>query len=336
MVKPSFAILGAGSWGTALAQVACNAGHSVFLWDSSAELIDAIAARHENTRYHPGIALSEEIHAGHDFSVAASCRFVVLATPSHAVRETLRRIRKWFSADIDIICAAKGLDGKAQSTLSTAAREELGDSKTRDHYAVLSGPSFAYEVIRGFPTALTVAAHDEKTAVRVQNALHTNRFQVFTSDDVVGVEIAGALKNVIAITAGASDGFGYGFNARAGLITRGLHEIARIGKAMGAHPLTFSGLAGLGDLILTCTGDLSRNRRVGLKLAQGKTLKQIMKELGQVAEGIRTAKTAHFLARSLKVEVPILSETYLSIYEGKPPQQAIQDILSRAPEPERD
>ncbi|MFH1018239.1 MAG: NAD(P)H-dependent glycerol-3-phosphate dehydrogenase [Pseudomonadota bacterium] len=335
-MKSSFAILGAGSWGTALAQVVCSAGHSVFLWDPCTELIDAIETQRENTRYHPGIPLSKGIHAGHDLSEVASARFILLATPSHGVRETFWRIRKWIADDADVICAAKGLDGKSRGTLSAVAREELGSSRAQEHYTVLSGPSFAHEVIRGFPTALTVAAFNEKTGLRVQEALHTSRFQIYTSDDVIGVEISGALKNVIAITAGAADGFGYGYNARAGLITRGLHEIARIGTAMGAHPLTFSGLAGLGDLVLTCTGDLSRNRRVGLKLAQGKSLKQIMKEVGQVAEGIRTAKTAHLLAQQMKVDVPILEETYLSIYERKNPQQAIQDLLSREPQPERD
>lgn len=196
-----------------------------------------------------------------------------------------------------------------------------------DRYAVLSGPSFAKEVAEGKPTALSLACANEDHLIRLAKAFHSNRFQIFPTDDVLGVEIGGALKNVIAITVGASDGLGYGNNARAALMTKGIEEISNIGKALGAKEPTFWGLSGIGDLILTCTGDLSRNRRAGLKLAEGKSIKQILNELGQIAEGIRTTKSAYMLAKQLKVKAPILEETYNAIYGNKPITEAVESIL---------
>jgi glycerol-3-phosphate dehydrogenase (NAD(P)+) len=331
------AVLGAGSWGTALAQIQAQTGHTVTLWDRKRDFVQEVTRTRENRKYHPGIQLSPNIRPETEIRTAVqNADFVILAIPSHAVRETLLKAYPSFSKNCVAINAAKGLDLETQETMLTVVTKAMGEAFARDRYAVLSGPSFAYEVVRGLPTAVTVAACNPKTAEQIQNACHTEPFHIYTTDDVIGVEIAGALKNVIAIVTGVVDGFKLGNNARAGLITRGLVEISRIGKALGAHPLTFSGLAGLGDLILTCTGDLSRNRRVGIKMAEGKSLRTIMKEVGQVAEGIRTTKSAYLLAKKLKVDVPILTEAYLAMYEGKSPETAIRDLLARDPQWERD
>ncbi len=330
------AVLGAGSWGTALAQLLATIGHQVRLWDLFTDHIKEIGATRENKRYHPHVILHRGIEIETDLGrCVEGCDFIFLVTPSHGIRPTLEHALPHTQDRAVFVCASKGLELGSLKTMSELAGEVLGDKRIADRYAVLSGPTFATEVVRGLPAAVTVAARNPKTAEAVQAAAHTDTFRIYTTDDVVGVEIAAALKNVIAIAAGAADGFGFGLNTRAGLITRGLVEILRIGVKKGAHPLTFSGLSGLGDLVLTCTGDLSRNRRVGLKLAEGKSVRTILKELGQVAEGIRTAKAAYELAQKLGVEAPIIQETYLALYGRKPPQQAIRDVLSRGPETER-
>ena len=326
------AILGAGSWGTALAHVQAEAGHPVSLWDRDPKRIDEINEKRVNHKYHPSIELSKGIRAVSNLNEAVhQAEIVVLAIPSHAVRDCLKNISPHLKKEATLVCAAKGIEAETLGTLSSVAYEVLGQERTRKQYTVLSGPSFSHEVIRNAPTALTAAAFTEKSALRVQEFCHTDTFRIHTSDDVIGVEIAGALKNVVAVAAGASDGLGFGLNARAALITRALAEITKIGTQKGAHPQTFAGLSGLGDLLLTCTGDLSRNRQVGLKLAQGKSLKVILRELGQVAEGIRTAKAAYQMAKELHVDAPILEEIYRTLYERKPLREAVADLLSRAP-----
>ncbi len=330
-------ILGAGSWGTAIAQRLSEAGHEVTLWDLFTEHLEEVAHEKCNTRYHPGIKLNSNIKFQADLPKAIHQKNVIMMiTPSHGFRPLLERIKPHLSKDAFVMTASKGLDTKTLQTLSEITSEIMGDSFTQNQYAVLSGPTFAKEVMENTPSAATIASYSEDTAKHLQELVHGGNFRIYTSTDVIGVELAGALKNVIAITTGVSDGFHFGHNARAALITRGLFEISEIGIKKGANPRTFSGLSGLGDLILTCTGDLSRNRRAGLKLAEGKTIRTIMKELGQVVEGIRTTKAAYQLAKALKVDVPIIEATYLSLYEGKSPQQAVRDILDRDPEPEHD
>lgn len=310
---------------------------SVRLWDRNATHIHHIAESRENQKYHPGVKLESGIQPEADLGQAIrNVSYIVLSVPSHGMSDLFARIKHGISPTTILINTAKGIEGDTLKTVSMMASEIFGESLVQSSYAVLSGPSFAAEVIRSLPTALTVAAWNPSVTARIQDKMHSDTFRIFSSDDVIGVELAGALKNVIAIAAGASDGFGFGHNARAGLVTRGLAEISRIGTKMGAHRQTFAGLSGMGDLILTCTGDLSRNRRVGLKLSQGKTLRQIMKEVGQVAEGIRTAKAAYQLAIKLDVEAPILEETYQTIYQGKPLEKGIADLLRKAPESERD
>ncbi|MFH1263118.1 MAG: NAD(P)H-dependent glycerol-3-phosphate dehydrogenase [Pseudomonadota bacterium] len=329
-------VIGAGSWGTALAEVQARLGHKVFLWDKDTDILADIAKTRQNRRYHPGHRLSKNVIVESDLRRPVHrSDLVVLAVPSFSIRDALTKVAPCLKTDAIVVSTAKGIETETLETPSAVALEVLGKKETTRRYAVLSGPSFAHEVIRSLPTAVTVAAFDRKTAKRVQDLCHTDTFQIYTSDDVIGVELAGALKNVIAIAAGAIDGLGFGFNARAALITRGLAEILRIGVKKGANPLTFSGLSGLGDLFLTCTGDLSRNRRVGLKLAQGKSLRVALKEVRQVVEGIRTAKAAYRLARTLRVDAPIIEETYLTLHEGKSLAQAIKDLLARAPEAER-
>ena len=329
-------VLGAGSWGTALAQVQAQAGNPVTLWDRNESRLNQIKKTGENQKYHPGIKLAKGIQTEPDLAVALQdADIVILGIPSHAIRKVLSNTAQYLKSNSLIVSAAKGIEIKSLQTVSTTIKDLLGEDQAERRYAVMSGPTFAREVIRSLPAAVTVASFHAGTSQVIQDECQSDTFKILTTDDVIGVEIAGALKNVMAIVAGASDGFEFGFNARAGLITRGLAEIASIGQEKGAHPLTFSGLAGIGDLILTSTGDLSRNRQVGLKLAQGKSLRVIMKELGQVAEGIRTTKAAYRLAESLHVEVPIIEETYFALYEGKPAQQAIRDLIARIPRLER-
>ncbi len=330
------AVIGAGSWGTALAQVEACAGHYVTLWDRNGQLLKDIFGSRQNLKYHAGRQLSLNIHPTSDIRGALQdAVLVIVAIPSNTFRAYLPKIVQYLEENTILVSAAKGIEVNTLKTLSSVAEEILKNHPVKKNYAVLSGPSFAREVIENSPTAVTVASKNEEIAKKVQTICHTETFQIFTTTDVIGVEVAGALKNVIAIAAGASDGFGFGLSTRAALITRGLTEISRIGEKMGANPLTFLGLSGLGDLILTCTSDLSRNRQVGLKLAQGKSLRVVLKEVGQTAEGIRTAKAAFKLAQSLHVEAPILEEIYLTLHKGKPPKQAIKDLLTRAPEDER-
>lgn len=331
----SVGILGAGSWGTALAEIVAQAGNKVYLWDRNAQLLQSIAGRRENTKYHPGITLSESIYPESKLeTVIQKAQILILAIPSHLIRRYLNQIHKDLSKTACLVCAAKGIEADSLKTISLVVQDVFGKERAEEMYCILSGPSFAQEVVRKIPTAVTIACVCQATAQKVQESCNTPTFKIFTSTDVIGVELAGALKNVIAIAAGAIDGFGFGLNARAALITRGLNEIAQIGMQNGANPLTFSGLSGMGDLILTCTGDLSRNRQVGLKLTQGKSLKQVIKEVGQVAEGIRTAKAAYQLAKKFGIDAPILEEVYQTLYENKDPQQAIKSLLERAPEEE--
>ena len=327
-------VLGAGSWGTALASLLAGKGYTVTSWDKDGPVLEDMAKNHRNERYLPGVALPATLHATPDVQKALEgAELVVLAVPSHAVRQVTIESKRHIHAGTPIVCVAKGIELESLMTMSEVMEDVL-PVPLHPYIAILSGPSFAKEVAKGLPTAVTVAARWERIARQVQDAFHTKTFRPYTSGDVVGCEIGGCVKNVVAIAAGIADGFGFGANALAALITRGLAEISRLAVRKGANPLTLSGLAGLGDLVLTCSSDLSRNRTVGRGLAQGKTADQIQKELGQVAEGVRNAKSARELARRLGVEMPITEVVYRVLYEGAPPKDAVTALMMRETKPE--
>jgi glycerol-3-phosphate dehydrogenase (NAD(P)+) len=326
-MKENILVIGAGSWGTAIAQTLGLHNHQVLIWDSNKSILEEIRTQHTNRRYHPELVLTGNIHVADSLEDAClSASIIILSIPTSFIPHYLETIVEICRPTPLIVNASKGLNHQNLQTLSMFVKKSLGKI-VLDRYAVLSGPSFAKEVAEGKPSALSLACMNEDHLIRLAKAFHSNRFQIFPTDDIIGVEIGGALKNVIAITVGASDGLGYGYNARAALMTKGQEEISSIGKALGAKEATFWGLSGMGDLILTCTGDLSRNRQAGLKLAQGKSLRQILKELGQIAEGIRTTKSAYLLAKQLKIKAPILEETYQAIYQRKPITAAVESIL---------
>ena len=327
-------VLGAGSWGTALAALLAGKGHSVTSWDKDAAVLEDIAKRHRNERYLSGLALPPGLRATPDVAKALEgAELVVIAVPSHAVRPAAIEAKRHVHAGTPVVCVAKGIEVETLMTMSEVLEDVL-PVPLHPYVAVLSGPSFAKEVARSLPTAVTVAARWERIAKQVQEAFHTQTFRPYTSTDVVGVEIGGCVKNVVAIAAGISDGFGFGANALAALITRGLAEIGRLAVRKGGNPMTLGGLAGLGDLVLTCSSDLSRNRTVGRGLAAGKTADEIQKELGQVAEGVRNAKSARELAHKLNVEMPITETVYRILYEKLPPREAVSALMTRDPKPE--
>jgi glycerol-3-phosphate dehydrogenase (NAD(P)+) len=327
-------VLGAGSWGTALASLLAGKGYTVTSWDKDVPVLEDIAKRHRNERYLPGVVLPATLHATPDIQKALEgAELVVLAVPSHAVRQAIIEAKRHVHAGMPIVCVAKGIELETLMTMSEVLEDVL-PVPLHPYIAVLSGPSFAKEVAKGLPTAVTVAARWERIAKQVQDAFHTKTFRPYTSGDVVGCEIGGCVKNVVAISAGLADGLGFGANALAALITRGLAEITRLAVRKGANPLTLSGLAGLGDLVLTCSSDLSRNRTVGRALAEGKALEQIQKDLGQVAEGVRNARSARDLAHRLQVEMPITETTYRVLYEGVSPRDAVTALMMRETKPE--
>jgi glycerol-3-phosphate dehydrogenase (NAD(P)+) len=326
------AILGAGAWGTVLGAVQAEAGHAVTIWARSAAAAAEIDACRENRRYLPGRTLGPGLAVTADLARAcAGAEMVVLAVPSAAIRSTLARARPALADDVIVTCASKGLEPESGLTADRVIAAEL----PRARVALLSGPSFAVEIALGLPAALVAAARDAAVAAQVQGCFSSERFRVYTSDDVTGVAIGGALKNVVAIAVGFSDGFGFGNNARAALITRGLNELGRLAERLGGHPLTLAGLAGLGDLVLTCTGEPSRNRQVGLALARGEALPAIIGRLGHVAEGIGTARTARDLAAALGIDMPITRLVAAVLHEGKPPREGVAELLARESRAER-
>lgn len=328
-------VIGGGSWGTALAQLIARNGHPVRLWVRDAARAAAMRRTRTNPGFHDGVELHPDLSPESDFDAAlAGARTVVLAVPSYASRAIFERLAPRVAPDAVLVSTAKGIERETGLTLSRIATEYFSEEKVARDFTVLSGPSFAYDVVREIPTAVTLAGRERARLRGLEPLFHAKSFHVFFSDDVTGVELAGALKNVVAIAAGALDGLGFGQSTRATLIARGIREISRIGEKMGARADTFSGLAGLGDLILTCTGDRSRNRRIGLALAQGKTIKQAIAEVGQVAEGIRTAKSAWELSSKLGAATPIIEEIYRALYEGKPLAASVESILNRSAEAE--
>lgn len=326
----SIAVLGAGSWGTALAKVLADKGYPTRLWSHSAETALAIEQTRVNEKYLPGAPLPPSLSATDDMERALrGADLVLFVVPSHALRATAERAREHLPPHALMCSATKGIENDSLMLMSEVLIDELGlGAKSRLTY--LSGPSFAKEVAAGQPTAVVVAGTSAPETHAVQHAFATERLRVYSSDDVVGVEMGGALKNVIAIAAGAVDGLGIGHNARAGVITRGLTEIGRMAERKGANPLTLAGLSGMGDLVLTCTGQLSRNRTVGFEMGRGRSLDDVLSTLGHVAEGVKTAQSAYDLSRKLDVDMPITAEVYRVVHEGKDPRRAVVDLMARA------
>jgi glycerol-3-phosphate dehydrogenase (NAD(P)+) len=331
----SVAVLGAGAWGTALAATLNDRGQDTRLWGRG-DNVQHMQAERENKSYLPGHHLPPEILVTADLQEAiAGCDLVVLALPSASIRSVCQTIATEvggaLSAQAVVVCASKGLEEQTHLTMDAVIAEVLPKAPV----ALLSGPTFAVEVAAGLPAAVVVASKDPAAATAVQQALAGERLRAYTTEDVAGVAIGGALKNVMAIAAGCADGLGFGHNARAALITRGLHEMGRLAARMGGNPLTLAGLAGLGDLILTCTGDLSRNRNVGLALARGESLSAVTARLKHVAEGIGTAHTAHALATRLGVDMPITGQVAALVAGTKTARAAVADLLARESGPER-
>jgi glycerol-3-phosphate dehydrogenase (NAD(P)+) len=326
------AVLGAGSWGTALAHLLAGKGEDVTLWSYEAEVADGINRRHENPRYLQGVPLAPALRATSELDEAVTgAAFVVSVSPAQHVRRIMAQAAPLIGRDAIVVSASKGIE---TATLETMAEVLAGTVGNPRRLTFLSGPSFALEVAREQATAVTVASVSEEAAAATQQLFQTPYFRVYTSSDVPGVEIGGALKNVIAVAAGMAVGLGLGHNASAALITRGLAEIARLGIALGANPLTLSGLAGMGDLILTCTGDLSRNRHVGVELGKGRTREEILAEMTMVAEGVETARAAWALAERHGIEMPIVEQVHAVLFEGRTAAEALETLMLRDPKPE--
>jgi len=322
-------VVGGGSWGTALANLLGTKGYAVDFWVFEPEVRDAIARERENTLFLPGIPLSENLFPSNDLLAVASDKdLVLIVVPSHVMRDISLKIADVISKKSVVVSASKGIENQTHLTMSGILRETLTHIP-ESHLAALSGPSFAREVAQGHPTVVTVAAKDKAVAAFVQQVFATPVFRVYTNEDLIGVELGGSVKNVIAIAAGILDGLGLGLNTRAALITRGLTEMRRLGVRMGANPRTFTGTAGIGDLVLTCTGDLSRNHTVGKKIGQGMKLAEILAEMRMVAEGVKTAKSVYNLSRKLGVEMPICHEIYHVLYENVPPREALHRLMTR-------
>jgi glycerol-3-phosphate dehydrogenase (NAD(P)+) len=322
-------VLGGGAWGTALAIHLARIGNEVWIWDASEKLMEVLRAKREHPTAHPGVRFPDGLEAARDMPAAIRrAEAVVVAVPSQVVRRAAESIRPHLPVPAAVVSVAKGVEEGTSKTMSAVLEEVLGPEHA-PRVCALSGPSFAREVALGLPTAVTAAAPSLPVAEEVQQLFNGPTFRVYTSTDVVGVEIGGAVKNVIALAAGVSDGLGFGNNARAALITRGLAEIARLGTRLGANTQTLAGLSCLGDLVLTCTGDLSRNRTVGMRLGRGEKLAAILASMNEVAEGVRNTLSVCALAREIGVEMPISEQMRLVLYEDKDPQQAVVDLMSR-------
>lgn len=323
-------VLGAGSFGTAMAQVLAENFTKVALWGRDEALLQSLNETHENRNYLPGLKLSDAVYGEPDLEVAfEGASIIIVATPSQATREVLSRVHGALPVGVPIVTVAKGIEVGTLCTMTEVLEQSL-PSRCHPQIAVLSGPSFAKEMVLRMPTVVTVAAKVEDTAKAVQPMLASEWFRTYSSTDVVGVQVGGALKNVIAIAAGVADGLGLGHNTRAAIITRGLAEISRIAVKMGGNPLTLAGLAGMGDLVLTCTGELSRNRKVGIELGKGRSLDEILTEMKQVAEGVKTAKSAKALSARVGVELPICDQIYRIAYEGASPRDAVATLMGRS------
>lgn len=322
-------VIGAGGWGTALAKLLSEKGHAVTLWCHDPETLKQIRDNGEN-RYLPGVPLPVSVELTGALSQASSGKELIVAvTPSHNMREVMSSAKPHIAQNASILCGSKGIEETSLLTMSEVLLDILGPH-FRTRLACLSGPTFALEVAYGLPAAVTVASADEVLSIKIQETLSTRDLRVYTSHDMTGVQLGGVVKNVIAIAAGISDGLELGNNARAALITRGLAEMTRLAVRLGANAMTLAGLPGLGDLVLTCTGDLSRNRRVGLEIAQGRALSDILANTKTIAEGVRNTRSIWLLARRTGIEMPIVEQMYLVLYEGKSPSQAVRDLMQRS------
>lgn len=328
-VNASMTVIGAGSYGTALAITLARNGHSVVLWGHNAAHIQALQSARCNEAFLPGVTFPDSLILETDLSRAvAASRDVLVVVPSHVFGDVLRQIKPFLRADARIVWATKGLEAETGRLLQDVAREELGDTIP---LAVVSGPTFAKELAAGLPTAIALASTDAKFGEDLQHLLHCGKsFRVYSNPDFIGVQLGGAVKNVIAIGAGMSDGIGFGANARTALITRGLAEMSRLGSALGASPATFMGMAGLGDLVLTCTDNQSRNRRFGIMLGEGLDVQSAQDKIGQVVEGYRNTKEVRALAQRFNVEMPITEQIFQVLYNGKDAREAATSLLARA------
>lgn len=329
MLVKKTAVLVAGSWGTALASVLADNGHEVRLWTRHPEQVEEINTGHTNKRYLPDAVLSERIRATLSMEDAVKdADAVVMVAPSAAVREVAGLLRPLIGKDTLLIHATKGFEAESLKRMTDVIAEELPHLDPGS-IVVLSGPSHAEEVIVRCPTTVVVAAQREEAAEAAQDLFINSDFRVYTNPDIIGVEVSGALKNIIALGAGMNDGLGFGDNAKAALMTRGLAEIGRLGIAMGANPLTFSGLSGFGDLVVTCTSRHSRNWRAGYMLGQGKPIDEVLEQMGMVVEGVKTTKAAYELSRRYDVRMPITKVLYQVLFEGKTPKQGVEDLMGR-------
>lgn len=328
----TFAVLGAGSWGTALAMQLMRSGSIAVLWDWDRDHIEAIGRARCNEKFLPDYPLPEGLVIQPDLEQAVRCADeILIVVPSHAFAGILEQIQPWLKPGQGVSWACKGLEPGTGRFLHEPAQALFGDERP---LAVVTGPSFAKEVAANLPTAITVAGTEPAYCARVAGALHGGNFRAYTSDDIVGAELGGSVKNVLAVATGICDGMGLGNNARAALITRGLAEMMRLGQALGAREHTLMGLTGMGDLVLTCTGDLSRNRQLGLALGAGKSVDEAVQDIGQVVEGVKTSAEIWRLARRLGVEMPIAEQVFGIIHEGRDPNQCVRDLLSRQPKQE--
>ena len=319
-------VLGGGSWGTSLAILLSKNGLEVDMWLRNKKQIEDILATRENCKYLPGIKIPNNLNISNEIEKTINGKdIILLSVSSHGIREILLNSKEYFNNEQIIVNVAKGIENNTLMRISDIVHEILPDNK----YAILSGPSHAEEVARDIPTTIVSASVDKKVAEYVQDVFMTQYFRVYTNPDVIGVELGGALKNIIALGAGISDGLGYGDNTKAALMTRGLFEIARLGEQMGANINTFSGLAGIGDLIVTCTSMLSRNRRAGILIGKGKSVEEAIEEVGMVVEGIKTTKSAYELAKRYEVDMPITNELYGVLYEGKPVKDSVLNLMGR-------
>ena len=322
-------VIGAGAWGTALALLLAGKGHDVALWMYEKDLAEETARTRENGVYLPGFILPANIAVTSRLESAVTGKqYILSVAPSHTVRALSAAFAPHLADNAVIISASKGIEIDTLKPLSDVLRETL-PQRFHSRLCFLSGPSFAKEVAQSMPTAVALASNDPEVGKLAQQVLSAPFFRVYTNPDVIGVELGGSVKNVIAIAAGVLEGLGFGHNTMAALITRGLAEMARLGVAMGAYPATFSGLAGMGDLVLTCTGGLSRNRTLGVRLGRGEKLDDILRGSATVAEGVRTTKAARELAKRHHVEMPVVEEVYRILYEGKAPRQALRDLMTR-------
>ena len=327
------AVIGAGAWGTALADLLARNGHAVCLWAREPDVVQTIGVRQENARFLPGVTLSAGVRSTGEMQEALDgAELVLYVPPSHVLRSVVRQGAPFIGRDATVVVASKGIERESLGLMTDVIGAEL----PKHAIVALSGPSFAAEVAARQPTAIVAASVGRDAAALAQTALSNGHFRVYTNDDVVGVELGGSLKNVMAVATGIAEGMGLGYNTRAALITRGLAEMSRLGTALGAQPATFAGLAGMGDLVLTCTGALSRNRAVGMEIGKGKSLEEALAGKETVAEGVLTTHSARDLAAREGVEMPIVTAVARVLFEGQPARDAISDLMSRGLRPEQD